>query len=536
MFDLLIVDARIVDGTGAPYFYGDVGVVGDRIAAVGRLSGQLARRTVVAAGRVLTPGFIDIHSHSDVSYLINPLGESKVRQGVTLEVAGQCGWSVAPLEGAAVEEIRKDLEAEDGVEIRWRTMGEYLACLEEARPSVNLAVVAGHGTIRGSAMGYDDRPPTAEEARRMRLLLRQALAEGAFGLSTGLIYPPGSYATTEEIIDLARELVPAGGIYFTHMRNEGARLLEAVAEAIRIGEEAGVPVHIAHHKVGGEKNWGKVKDSLRMIEEARARGVDVTCDQYPYTASSTGLASIVPQWAHDGGSEKLLARLRDPDTRRRLAAECVDAEDPWSGWDKLLISSVRTEANKKYEGKNLAEIARERGQDPIEAAFDLLIEEELAVGMVRFGMSEEDVRTVMQHPWVMVGSDGSALAPYGRLGRGKPHPRNYGTFARVLGRYVREEKVLGLEMAVRKMTGLPAWRLRLWDRGLLRLGFYADLVLFDPDRVVDRATFTDPHRYPDGVDLVVVNGTVTVDGGEHTGARAGRVLRRGGGLPAGAQS
>jgi len=531
MYDLLIMDARIVDGTGAPYFYGDLGVSGDRITAVGRLSGQLARRTVVAEGRVLAPGFIDIHSHSDASYMINPLGESKVRQGVTLEVMGQCGWSLAPLEGPAVDEIKKDLEAEDEVEIRWRTMGEYLACLEEAGPSVNLAVVAGHGTIRGSAMGYDDRPPSEEEARRMRLLLRQALAEGAFGLSTGLIYPPGSYAATEEIIDLARELARAGGVYFTHMRNEGACLLEAVAEAIRIGEEAGVPVQIAHHKVGGEKNWGKVKESLRMIEEARARGVDVTGDQYPYTASSTGLASIVPQWAHDGGSEKLLERLRDPATRRRLVAECVDGQDSWSGWDKLLISSVKTEANKKYEGKSLTEVARERGQDPVEAAFDLLIEEELAVGMVRFGMSEEDVRTVMQHPWVMVGSDGSALAPYGRLGRGKPHPRNYGTFPRVLGRYVREEKVLGLEMAVRKMTGLPAWRLRLWDRGLLRPGCHADVVLFDPDRVVDRATFTDPHQYPDGIDLVVVNGTVTVEYGEHTGARAGRVLRRGAAHP-----
>lgn len=530
MFDLLFTDARIVDGSGAPYFHGDLGVVGDRVAAVGRLSGQLARRTVPAAGRVLSPGFIDIHSHSDASYLINPLGESKVRQGVTLEVVGQCGWSLAPLEGTAVEEIKKDLEADEGVEIRWRTLGEYLGCLEEARPSVNLAVVAGHGTIRGAAVGYEDRAPTAAEAERMRLLLRQALAEGAWGLSTGLIYPPGSYATTGEIIDLARELVPVGGVYFTHVRDEGARLLEAVVEAIQIGQEAGVPVQIAHHKAGGEENWGRVKDSLRLIEEARARGVDVTCDQYPYTASSTGLSTILPRWAHDGGSERLLARLRDPTTRQRLAAECAANGDSWGGWDKLLISSVRTEANKKYEGKSLAEIARERGQEPVEAALDLLLEEELAVGMVRFGMNEEDVRTVMRHPWVMVASDGSALAPYGRLARGKPHPRNYGTFARVLGRYVREQGVLRLETAICKMTGLPAWRLRLWDRGLLRPGCHADLVLFDPERVGDRATFADPHRYPDGIDMVVVNGTVTVEGGHHTGARAGRVLRRGGSL------
>ncbi|HHY93847.1 MAG TPA: amidohydrolase family protein [Firmicutes bacterium] len=287
-----------------------------------------------------------------------------------------------------------------------------------------------------------------------------------------------------------------------------------------------MPVEIAHHKAGGEKNWGKVRDSLRLIADARAQGVDVTADQYPYTASSTGLSSIVPQWAHDGGSEKLLGRLRDPETRTRLQRECEQAEDPWSSWDRLLISSVKTEANRKFEGKDLAQIARERGQDPVTAAFDLLVEEELAVGMVRFGMSEDDVKLVMSHPWVMVGSDGSALAPYGRLGKGKPHPRNYGTFPRVLGNYVREEKVLPLERAVAKMTGMPAWRLRLWDRGLLRPGYRADLVVFDPDRIADRATFTDPHQYPQGIDLVVINGQVTVEAGEHTGARAGQVLRR----------
>lgn len=526
MYDLLVRGGRIVDGTGAPYFHGDVGVVEGIISAVGDLGGSLARRTVMAEGRVVTPGFIDIHSHSDSSYFVNPLGESKVRQGVTLEVMGQCGWSLAPVGGPAVAELEKELAEEDGTEIRWRTMGEYLTCLEESRPSVNLAVLVGHGTLRGSVVGYEDRPPTADEIREMQRRLQQALGEGAFGYSTGLIYPPSSYARTEELVALARAMAPQGGIYFTHMRNEGERLLEAVTEAIRIGREGGVPVEIAHHKAGGEKNWGKVKDSLRLIADARTQGVDVTADQYPYTASSTGLSSIVPQWAHDGGSEKLLGRLRDPETRARLQRECEQAEDPWSSWDRLLISSVKTEANRKFEGKDLAQIARERGQDPVTAAFDLLIEEELAVGMVRFGMSEDDVKLVMSHPWVMVGSDGSALAPYGRLGKGKPHPRNYGTFPRVLGNYVREEKVLPLERAVAKMTGMPAWRLRLWDRGLLRPGYRADLVVFDPDRIADRATFTDPHQYPQGIDLVVINGQVTVEAGEHTGARAGQVLRR----------
>jgi N-acyl-D-amino-acid deacylase len=522
MYDLLIKEARIVDGTGAPFFSGDLGVIGDHIAQVGRLKGK-ARRVVAAAGQVLAPGFIDIHSHSDSAYLVNPLGESKVRQGVTTEVMGQCGFSLAPVSGLAVDELQKELR-EYGLELSWRRMGEYLERLREVRPAVNLATVVGHGTIRGSVMSHEPRPPTGEELERMRRLLRDALAEGAFGLSTGLIYPPGAFAQTEELVALARELAPFGGIYFTHMRNEGDRLLEAIGEAVRIGEEAGVPVEIAHLKVGGEKNWGKGKEALSAIWEARGRGVDVTCDQYPYTATSTGLSSILPRWAHAGGPEQLLARLQDPETRACLAAECVPSQDAWSGWERVLISSVKTETNKKWEGKNLAEIAQGRAQTPIEAAFDLLVEEELKVDMIRFGLSEDDVRTIMRHPWVMVGSDGSALAPYGILGKGKPHPRNYGTFPRVLGHYVREEGVLGLETAVSKMTGLPAWRLGLWDRGLLRPGFWADLVLFDPERIRDMATFADPHRYPEGIELVVVNGVVTVEGGEHTGARAGQVL------------
>lgn len=519
MYDLLIKGARVVDGTGAPFFWGDLGVARGRIAGVGRLDGK-ARRVVRARGLVLAPGFIDIHSHSDIAYLVNPLGESKVRQGVTTEVIGQCGFSLAPVAGPAVKEIERKL-SEYGLELSWRGMGEYLERLREARPAVNLAPVAGHGTVRGSVLGYEPRPPTGEELDGMCRLLREALAEGAFGLSTGLIYPPGSFARTEELIALARELVPLGGIYFTHLRNEGGRLFEAIEEAVRIGEEAGVPVHIAHLKAGGEGNWGKGEEALSRVLQARARGVDVTCDQYPYTASSTGLVSILPDWAQAGGSEELLARLQDPGYRARLAAGCVVSD-----WERILISSVKTEANKRWEGNSLAEIARGRGKTPLEAALDLLVEEELQVDMIRFGLSEEDVRTIMRHPWVMVGSDGSALAPYGPLGRGKPHPRNYGTFPRVLGHYVREEGVLELEAAVHKMTGLPAWRLGLWARGLLRPGFWADLVLFDPEGIRDLATYTDPHRYPEGIELVVVNGVVTVEAGEHTGARAGQVLAR----------
>jgi len=525
VYDLLIKGAIIVDGTGNPRSWGDVAVVEGRIAALGHLKSARARRAIDASGLVACPGFIDIHTHSDATLLVNPRADGKVRQGVTLEVVGHCGYSLAPLYGEAVE-MATDALSQHDLELSWRTVGEYLGAVEHRGIALNFATVVGHGCLRVGAMGHVRRPPTRDELDLMKRRLSLALAEGAFGLSTGLVYPPSSYAAPEEIIDLARVLAYHGGIYFTHLRNESAQLLEAVREAIRVGEEAGVPVQICHHKVIGEPNWGKVVETLRVIDQARLRGVDITLDQYPYTASATSLTVIIPGWAQEGGKETLLNRLRDPELRARLREEVEENQRRIGGWARLRVSSVQSAANKQYEGLSIEDIAERRGACPVDVALDLILEERGNVGCVRFGMHEDDVRTVMRHPAVMVGSDGRALAVDGPLSVGKPHPRSYGTFPRVLGKYVREEEVLTLEDAVRKMTSLPAARLGLWDRGLLRPGFWADIVLFDPSRVRDRATYDNPHQYPEGIHWVLINGVPVVDEGEHTGALPGMVLRR----------
>lgn len=525
MDDILIRGGKVIDGTGAPWFRADVAVAGGRIRAVARHLNAEAKLVIDAAGRAVAPGFIDSHSHSDTTLLANPKAESKIRQGVTTEVIGQCGSTAAPLSERSFEEAKRALSSEN-VEISWRTLAEYLAVLEGRGVAVNVVPTVGHGTIREAVVGYDDRPPTDDEMRQMKALVAESMKAGARALTTGLIYPPGSYAKTDELIELAKVAAEHGGIYMSHLRDEGDQLLEAVTEAIEIGEKGGLPVQISHHKAVGPANWGRVKDSLAMIDAARARGLDVTADQYPYVATSTGLDSIIPDWAHDGGNAAMLDRLKDGPTRAKLGAQVTPAVERRGGWDKILISSLRAESNRQYQGWTLDAIASGRGQDPWTTTCELIISEGGYVGMIRFGMCEEDVRMVMAHPAVMIGSDGSSLAPYGRLGEGKPHPRNYGTFVRVLGKYAREDRVLTVEEAVRKMTGLPAARFGLWDRGLVRPGMAADLVVFDPETVAERATFADPHQYPVGIDHVIVNGRVAVDPTGHTGTLAGQILRR----------
>jgi len=527
MLDLLIRDARVLDGSGNPWFRADVGVSDGRIAAIGRLASgpyQLsARRVIGAAGRVLCPGFIDTHVHSELAFLTDPTLEPKVRQGITTEVLGQDGLSVAPVSDATRPQFRQRLAGLLGrdADWTWSSVAEYLERVEAARPSVNACYLAPHGTIRAVVMGFDQRPATAEELEAMQAEVARAMAEGAVGLSSGLIYPPCAFGDAGELEALCRVAGERGGVFVVHVRNEGDGIVEAIDEVVGLTRRAGIPLHVSHLKVAGARNKSKLDAVLERFGTARAGGHDVTFDQYPYFAGSTVLDSLLPPWVLDGGVPRMLERLRDPGMRRRIAAE-LERPAEWEnfvhtcGWQAVVISSVRSEANRAVVGKNLVEIARLRGVSPADACFDILLEEGAGVSMVLFWGDEDVVRRAMAHPLQMVGSDGV----FGI----QPHPRVYGAFPRVLGPYVRDG-VLPLEEAVRKMTSHPAQRFGLAGRGLVKAGFWADLVLFDPDRVTDRATYEDPHQFPEGIDLVVVNGEVVVEDGRHTGARPGRVLR-----------
>jgi len=521
-FDIILKNGRIIDGTGNPWYRADVGTSGDRVESIGDLSGAGYGRMIDAEGLVVAPGFMDIHSHSDYVTLLDPRVESKIRQGVTTEVVGNCGSSAAPMNEAVREHREKYMRRSlsDDFEFNWETMADYLDLVDAQGASYNLAALVGHGTIRQNVMGYEDKAPSTSEMEEMKDLVAAAMEDGAWGLSTGLIYIPSVYAETEELIELTKVVAEHGGLYCSHIRGEGETLLEAVEEAIRIGGEAGVPVQIAHFKASGEPHWGKTVDSLRLVAEGRARGVDVTFDQYPYIASSTGLSALLPHWAQEGGADVLLERLRDPATREKIKA--ADWRAITTDLSSIMIATAKN--NTQYEGMRVTEIAEKEGKEPRDAVFDLLLAEDAQVQIVAFGMSEEDVRRVMRSPYGMVGSDGRAVSPHGVLGGGKPHPRFYGTFPRVIGHYVREG-VLSLQEAVRKMTSAPALRLGLKDRGLLREGYKADITVFDPAKVKDEATFIDPHQFASGIPYVIVNGTVVIDEGEHTGELPGVALK-----------
>ena len=498
-FDLLIRGGRVVDGAGNPWTRADVAVRGDRIARIGHLPDAAAGRVIDADGLVVAPGFIDPHTHAVRGVFDVPTADNYLLQGVTTLTEGNDGASPWPI-------------------------GAHLARIAETRISPNWGVFAGQGTIRRQVLGADDRDPTPDELDRMRRLVAEAMEEGALGLSTGLFYVPGSFTSTEEVIALAAAAAGHGGIYISHVRDEAQRLLDSVRETIRIGEEAGIPVQITHHKAIGRAAWGGSADSLALVDAARARGVDVTIDQYPYTASQTGITAVVPQWAQAGGTGELIARLRDPETRRRIREEIAfRIEHDRGGGDPANVVIGLCAWDRSLEGKSLADVLAERDVEATTAnAADLVMEivERGGARAIYHAMDERDVERIMRHPATAIGSDGGVSV----FGAGVPHPREYGAFARVLGRYVRERGVLTLEEAVRKMSGATAARLGLQDRGLLREGFFADVAVFDPERVVDRATFEQPHRYAEGVEYVLVNGVLVVDGGEHTGARPGRVL------------
>lgn len=530
MHDILVKGGLVVDGTGNPAKPLDLTIDGTKIAGLHKPSESRGSLAIDAKGMIVCPGFIDIHSHSEISLLSNPLAESKIRQGVTTELVGNCGASPAPAIGNAREELAHSAEIRD-VHIDWTTLDEYFLRLQNVRPSVNAGSLVGADTLRRSVIGASNVAATADQLEGMKRLLADSMLDGAFGLSSGLIYAPGCFASTEELIALASTAASLDGIYTSHIRGEGRTLEKAVAEAIRIGREAHIRVEISHHKACSPANWGKVNETIKMIENARAEGVDVSFDVYPYTASHTSLDSLLPPWARDGGREAIRSRLGDPVLRARIAKEMQTPASDWEdtaadiGWEKIVAVGFRNKANRRFENKSVKEIADALGKLPEEAAMDLMLDEDFHVCGIFHEILEDDVMTVIKHPLAAIVSDAEAEAPYDQTGKSATHPRAYGTFPRVLKRYVFEKGLFSLEEAIRKMTSWPAQRIGLEDRGVLAKGMAADVVVFDPKTVRDHATFEDSHRYPEGIVHVIVNGTMTIENGEHTRERAGLVLK-----------
>ena len=529
MYTCLFRGGTLVDGSGQPPCRADVAVTGNRIVAVGKKIDGLATGIIDAGGLVLAPGFIDIHSHTDTTLFRYPLAESKAFQGVTLEVTGNCGLGVFPVQAGREQELADFLRLHDFTLpeewLAWSDFATYADLIDSLGLGIHVAPLVGHAPLRIAAMGMDDRPPTALELERMQSLLAAALQQGAWGMSTGLIYPPGSYAATDELVALARTVAAFDVLYASHIRNEGEGLMAALDEAIAIGRESGARVQVSHLKAMGRGNRGRGEEILARIAAARATGVDIGADQYPYAASATTLSAVVPQWAHAGGVAVLMRRLRDPALRERLEAEIGQAMAAREGATGIMVANIRSERNRGLSGQSVAAIAAVWGCPPAEAVIRLIVEEEGAVGAIFFSMSEEDVATILADPQVAVGSDGHGLNAAQAAGEAT-HPRSYGTFPRVLGRYVREKNLLPLASAVHKMTGLPAGRLGFADRGLVRPGFAEDLVLFDPAAVNDPADYADPHRYAVGVVHLLVAGRPVIRDGKLTGCRPGRVLRR----------
>ncbi len=523
--DILIKDGLIYDGSISEPYVSDIEISGDRIVSIGRSRTNNAESVIEAKGLAVSPGFIDSHSHSDFTILADPRAEGKVSQGVTTEINGNCGMSAAPLFGKAFEQREDDLR-ELGIRERWNTLDEYFGIVGKKGTGINIAILAGHGNIRGSVVGYDDRSPTGPEMSEMTDLLKNTLDQGAIGLSTGLIYPPGIYSAAEELVSLAKSLYERDLIYTSHMRSEGGMLVEAVEETIRIGREAGVKVHISHIKTAGQQNWHKADTVISLLEDTRKTGVRITCDRYPYTASSTDLDSILPTWTFAGGDVEELRRLNDPAAKIRIKKEIEGQISAAGYWEKVIVSSVSSEENRWMEGKTMAEISKVLTVGELDAAFKILIEEKLRVGAIFFSMSEENLKKFLVLPFCMIGSDSSARCFDGPTKRGKPHPRGFGTFPRLLSAFVREEKLLDLPVAIHKATMLAAQTFGLKDRGQIKENMHADVVIFDPEKIAARATFDNPFQKAEGIYHVLVNGTPAVSEGRVTGRCGGMVLRR----------
>jgi N-acyl-D-amino-acid deacylase len=529
-YDLLIRNGHIVDGTGSPWYSGDLAVQKGRIAAIGPLLGASASDTIDAGGMVVAPGFIDMLGQSELTILVKPQLPSKIFQGITTEFTGE-GGSVAPLNDRIIEADRLSYQHYQ-IQPDWRTLGQYFARLERQGIGINVGDYVGATQVRRMVLGDDDRQPTADELAQMRALVADAMRDGAVGVSTALEYPPAPYAKTDELIALAAEAGRFGGSYATHMRSESDDILTSIDETLRIAREAKVPVEIWHLKVAGKSNWGRMPQVVAKIDSARRAGVDVAADTYAYTAWFNSLSAMIPPWAHDGGTAKLLQRLKDPASRKRIRHD-METPGSWENneWDEIrgpedvLIGAVQNPALLPLQGKTLAQIAREKKADPIDALMDLLIEDQAFTSVAVFGMAEPDVVLALKQPWVSINNDSEGTAPDGILGQEHPHPRAYGTFPHILRKYVREEKRLSLEDAIRKFSSLPAQRMHLADRGVLKAGMWADIVVFDPAQVRDLATFAKPNQLSEGMRWVLVNGVPVIAAGKATGALPGKVLR-----------
>ena len=527
MLDILIKKAEIINGTGEASYMADVGISGGRIVRIAKDIESEAEKTIQGSGMCLAPGFIDPHMHSDLTLFGNQRAESSIRQGVTTEINGNCGMSAAPLMEQAVSEI-EFLSGGLDIDIQWHSMGEYLERLERSGMALNVVPLVGHNTLRGSVVGFEAVTPSPDQQTDMENLLAEALEQGGRGLSTGLFYPPGSNANTDEVVGLAKVAARFGGIYATHIRNESDEVLSAAEEAIEIGLRAGLPVQVSHVKISGHHNWEMIDELVDILESDKAKDVNLGCDQYPYHASSTTLFSILPYWAQSGGLEAISKRMKDKDTRVRLRKDWDENQIEWDNrsgvrdWNGIQISDCPSRPD--VIGMTIEEIGAQDGLDPFDVAMDLIALDPGHIVAVYFDQQAEIVQRLIQHPLVAIGSDSLGAAPYGILGQSDPHPRGYGTFPRVLGKYVREDKALSLENAIKKMTSVTAERFGLVDRGVIKDGAWADLVLFDPTTVADQATFTDPHQYPIGIHYVIVGGEVVIENGEHTGELPGIVL------------
>jgi N-acyl-D-amino-acid deacylase len=535
-FDLVITNGHIIDGTGSPWYSGDIGIRDGRIAAIGNLSAAARKRSIDAKGKVVAPGFIDMLGQSETTILVDPRLPSKIYQGITTEITGE-GGSAAPLNEVIIANDRPGYEHYK-VNPDWRTFRQYFSRLEKQGMGINLASYVGATQVRRMVLGDADVQPTPEQLEKMKALVRDAMRDGAVGVSTSLEYAPAPYAKTEEIIALASEASKFGGIYATHMRSEGDAVLESVDEAVRIGREAHIPVEIWHFKVAGKANFGRMPELIARVNKARADGFDVSADTYAYTAWSNSMSAFVPPWAHDGGDAKLIERLKDPTIRARIRKDMETPSKDWDNeWDEIsgpqdvMITAVQNSELKKFQGKRLTEVAKVLNKDPMDTLLDLLVEDKAFTECAVFGMAESDVALALQQPWVSVDNDSSGTSPEGILGEEHPHPRAYGTFPRILRKYVREEKKLTLEDAIRKFSALPAQRMRLTDRGVLKQGMWADVVVFDPETVHDVATFDDPNRLSEGMEFVLINGVLVIENGKMTGALPGKVLRGAGYMP-----